>query len=100
MELEKAIQHCIEVAKRNRTEAPDYNSDDDYEAYLQKQCIECAKKNEQLAKWLNELKLYKEDKHSCQCCVFQDKSRSDHPCNTCRHNFNDNFEWRGEENDT
>lgn len=55
--LEGAISHAKEVAKSKRFEAT-YNFSDLKEYY--DNCLECAEQHEQLAKWLEELKSYKD----------------------------------------
>ena len=58
--LEDAITHAKEVAEKNYRgadfESLDSIDDDDIKA----NCIKCAEEHEQLAKWLEELKFYKE----------------------------------------
>lgn len=53
-DLDEAIQHCLEVAEQKEQEAK--------EAHVLSgmDCLECAKEHRQLAKWLKELKAYRE----------------------------------------
>lgn len=55
--LDEAIKHAKEVAKTNRSEAT-YNFPNLKEYY--DNCLECANQHNQIAKWLKELKSYKE----------------------------------------
>lgn len=43
---------------------------------------------------LKELKYYKEDKHSCECCEYEENAENQIPCADCKHNHRDYFEWR------
>lgn len=58
--LEEAISHAKEVAKAKHSEATyaTYNFPDLKQYY--DNCLECAEQHEQLAKWLEELKSYKD----------------------------------------
>lgn len=58
--LEEAISHAKEVAKAKYSEATyaTYNFPDLKQYY--DNCLECAEQHEQLAKWLEELKSYKD----------------------------------------
>ena len=56
MTLDEAIEHCLEVAKENRELADKIG----VSQYDDVDCVKCAKAHEQLAKWLKELKKYKE----------------------------------------
>ena len=53
MTLDKAIQHCEEVAKEKRIEA-------NYRIPPKTACLECAEEHEQLAEWLTQLKNIRE----------------------------------------
>ena len=53
MTLEEAIKHCEEKAKEQRIEA-------NYRIPPKADCLKCAEEHEQLAKWLKELKAYKD----------------------------------------
>jgi len=54
MDLDEAIKHCDEVAKRERKLYEEELTD------CLEGCIKCAKEHEQLAEWLKELKAYRE----------------------------------------
>lgn len=57
--LEEAIVHTKEVAEKNYRGA-DFESLDSIDDDIKANCIKCAKEHEQLAKWLEELKSYKD----------------------------------------
>lgn len=57
--LEDAITHAKEVAEKNYRGA-DFESLDSIDDDIKANCIKCAEEHEQLAKWLEELKTYKE----------------------------------------
>ena len=57
--LEEAIVHAKEVAEKNYRGA-DFESLDSIDDDIKANCIKCAEEHEQLAKWLEELKFYKE----------------------------------------
>ena len=57
--LEDAITHSKEVAEKNYRGA-DFESLDSIDDDIKANCIKCAEEHEQLAKWLEELKFYKE----------------------------------------
>ena len=54
MDLDEAIKHCDEVAKRERKLYEEELTD------CLEGCIKCAEEHEQLAEWLKELKRYRE----------------------------------------
>ena len=58
--LEEAIVHVKEVAEKNYRGA-DFESLDSIDDDIKANCIKCAEEHEQLAKWLEELKFYKEE---------------------------------------
>ena len=58
MSINEAIAHAREVAKRNREQWKNCPAKRDTREHLT--CEECAEEHEQLAKWLEELKMYKE----------------------------------------
>lgn len=70
--LETAIKHCEEVAEKQRSKAHVYenmmvfnqtikhNSEAEYYEELMNECIECVEEYHQFAKWLKELKRWKE----------------------------------------
>ena len=57
--LEEAIVHAKEVAEKNYRGA-DFESIDSIDDDIKTNCIKCAEEHEQLAEWLEELKLYKD----------------------------------------
>ena len=57
--LDEAIVHAKEVAEKNYRGA-DFESLDSIDDDIKTNCIKCAEEHEQLAKWLEELKFYKE----------------------------------------
>lgn len=57
--LEDAISHAKEVAEKNYRGA-DFESIDSIDDDIKVNCVKCAEEHEQLAKWLEELKSYKE----------------------------------------
>lgn len=95
MTLDEAIKHCEEVAESEEQKYKDWKGD---YSHLKKidSCIECAEEHRQLAKWLKELKAYKEDEHSCEYCKYEELGASESPCLHCRHNHEDLFEWRSD----
>lgn len=58
--LEEAIKHAKEVADMNYNDAEKFDSNDSVENYMKANCMKCAEEHEQLAKWLEELKSYKD----------------------------------------
>ena len=58
--LNEAIKHAKEVADMNYNDAEKFDSNDSVENYMKGNCEKCAEEHEQLAKWLEELKSYKE----------------------------------------
>lgn len=59
MKIDEAIQHCKELVRDNREDAK-YAIENELHDAVIKTCIKCAEEHEQLAKWLEELKEYKE----------------------------------------
>ena len=61
MELESAIKHCEETARKNERKAK-YNRNHGGSFYLDeaKNCEKCAEEHHQLAEWLKELKKYRD----------------------------------------
>lgn len=57
--LENAISHAKEVAEKNYRGAK-FESIDSVDDDIKTNCIKCAEEHEQLVKWLEELKFYKE----------------------------------------
>nr|DAO95895.1 MAG TPA: hypothetical protein [Caudoviricetes sp.] len=57
--LNEDIKHAKEVADMNYNDAEKFDSNDSAENYIKANCMKCAEEHEQLAKWLEELKSYK-----------------------------------------
>ena len=57
--LEEAITHAKEVAEKNYRGA-NFESIDSIDDDIKANCVKCAEEHEQLAEWLEELKLYKD----------------------------------------
>ena len=57
--LEEAIVHAKEVAEKNYRGA-DFESIDSIDDDIKTNCVKCAEEHEQLVKWLEELKSYKD----------------------------------------
>ena len=91
MTLEEAIRHCREKAKELSDKAYEEwgKTMTEEEAY---DCNECAREHEQLAKWLEELKDYKEGRNTCEFCEHKFRTEYERPCSLCKHNFTDKFE--------
>lgn len=58
--IEEAIKHAKEVADINYNDAEKFDSNDSVENYMKDNCMKCAEQHEQLVKWLEELKSYKD----------------------------------------
>ena len=58
MTLDEAIAHAREVAERKRR-AINFKSEDNIDDDIKANCLKCAEEHEQLAEWLEELKMYK-----------------------------------------
>lgn len=72
--LDEAIKHCEEVAEEHERHLKVYeNMAEDRSLFKEEEneCKECAKEHRQLAKWLRELKTYKDfkDKGYVMCRV-------------------------------
>lgn len=57
--FEEAIAHAKEIAEKNYRGA-EFESIDSVDDDIKVNCIKCAEEHEQLVKWLEELKSYKE----------------------------------------
>lgn len=65
LDLESAIKHCEEVAEKNEKKASWFwgkEGNPNYES-----CVECAKEHRQLARWLKELKAYRDKSQESEC---------------------------------
>ena len=60
MTLEEAIKHCEEVADTCESEVSNYDLTDRYESSVACGVGKCGEEHRQLAEWLKELKVYKE----------------------------------------
>lgn len=58
--LEEVIVHTKEVTDMNYNDAEKFDSNDSVENYMKANCMKCAEEHEQIAKWLEELKSYKD----------------------------------------
>ena len=67
MTLDEAIRHCEEVAEEKDKSVELYRAVKATEGLIAK-CENCAKEHRQLAEWLKELKVYKEQQ-SCEDCI-------------------------------
>ena len=102
MNLDEAIDHAREKAEQLKDHANKWKHSSEVcdskfvrEKAAEKceECLECSKDHEQLAKWLEELKDYREGKHTCENCKHQNKEENQYPCSVCRCNFTNMFEW-------
>lgn len=89
MNLDEAIKHCEEVAKRENS----FCNPNGFSSTMTEH-KKCAAEHEQLAEWLKELRDYREGKRTCENCKHQDKIELDFPCSICRCNHPNKFEWR------
>lgn len=55
---------------------------------------EIAKEYRQIAKWLKELKDYREELRTCENCRHEHKAETEYPCSICRCNHPNKFEWK------
>ena len=87
--IDDAIEHATDVAQRKYPEGmlchanPDDGKLDD--------CIECGRQHEQLAKWLKELKLLKEESNPMLTVIMKDGNIREY----YESDFTD-YEWRKE----
>lgn len=89
MTIDEAIKHCEEVAEKKEYIA---ESVEGFDEYTREECLESAKKHRQLAKWLRELKAYKDARVGCEYCKDRYRERHERPCSLCKRNFVDMFE--------
>lgn len=89
LSLEEAIKHCLEVAEANE-KMIEY--DLAYTDEQKEECRECASEHRQLAKWLKELKAYKDARVGCEYCKHKYRQQHERPCSLCKRNFVDMFE--------
>ena len=95
MTIDEAIKHCEEVAESEERIAklhqrPDRGVKGSGKRYLS--CLECASDHRQLAKWLKELKEYKDARVGCEYCKHKFREQHERPCSLCQRNFMDMFE--------
>ena len=93
--LEEAIKHCEEVAETKEKEGSlNQESFMPLNEFLRYrvECLKCAKEHRQLAKWLKELKAYKDARVGCEYCKDRYRERYERPCSLCKRNFVDMFE--------
>ena len=79
--LDEAIKHCEEVVESCERGNPKKRSK-----------AECASEHRQLAKWLKELKEYKDARVGCEYCKHNYREQHERPCSLCQRNFMDMFE--------
>lgn len=90
MDLDEAIIHC-------RDKAAEQLKEYEKSCFLgnpTEGCLKCSEEHAQLACWLLELKDYREGKRSCENCKYIDTDMHDSPCNKCRNNYENKFEWQ------
>ena len=63
LSIDEAIAHAREVAETCECEASKYDMCDSYERQVAYQEGKCAEEHEQLAEWLEELKMYRESSY-------------------------------------
>ena len=97
MTLDDAIEHAIEVAKEQKLRSGICTTNDN-ECDKFSSCIKCAEEHEQLAEWLEELKMYKSLEPRELVSVKQKNDRSieyskgfDYGCKTGYNKAIDNF---------
>ncbi len=83
LSIDEAIKHCLEVAERQEIFADDkemYSEmlGEDYKGF-EEGCQECAADHRQLAKWLTELKEWKENPF----LQIRTECRKNYYCNNC-----------------
>lgn len=66
MTIDEAIAHAREVARESRENIINGSNLEPYESYCNVKCEQCSEEHEQLANWLEELKLLKEEKKEFQ----------------------------------
>lgn len=91
LSLDEMIQHYEEVAEEQEEKAKEGRLQFETWDYISK-CEECASEHRQLAKWLKELKEYKEGRVGCEFCKHNFRKENERPCSLCQHNFMDMFE--------
>lgn len=63
LSIDEAIAHAREVAETCECEASKYDMCDSYESQVAYKEGKCAEEHEQLAEWLEELKMYRESSY-------------------------------------
>ena len=89
MSLDEAIKNCEEVVEANE-KMVEY--DLAYTDEQKEECRGCAEEYRQIAKWLKELKVYKDARVGCEYCKDRYRERYERPCSLCKRNFVDMFE--------
>ena len=90
MTLDEKIEHTEETAELNEECARIYSEHGDIMASCS--CKDCANEHRQLAKWLKELKAYKDARVGCEYCKHKYREQHERPCSLCKRNFVDMFE--------
>ena len=96
MTIDEAIKYCEEVAEEkesicNVIENEGETWTDSGKNYYDI-CKKCASEHRQLAKWLKELKAYKDERVGCEYCKHNYREQHERPCSLCQRNFMDMFE--------
>lgn len=96
MTIDEAIKHFEEVAEEkesicNVIENEGKTWTDSGKNYYDI-CKKCAEKHRQIAKWLKELKEYKDARVGCEYCKHKFREQHERPCSLCQRNFMDMFE--------
>ena len=89
--LEETIKYYSELAEENEKDAEQIKRIKATQDIIS-HCYECAKEHRQLAEWLRVLKVYKEERVSCEYCKYNDRQQHERPCSLCQRNFMDMFE--------
>ena len=81
MTIDEDIKHCEEVVESCERGNSQKRSK-----------AKCASEHRQLAKWLKDLKEYKDERVGCEYCKHNYREQHERPCSLCRRNFMDMFE--------
>lgn len=92
--LDEAIKHCIKIAEAEENKYSYFMESAKSDAMREEEakCKECANEHRQLAKWLKELKDYKDARVGCEYCKHNYREQHERPCSLCQRNFMDMFE--------
>lgn len=104
MTLDKTIKYYEELAEEQEKEYLSHAHDEEFlrsishnleaqiEMYSKNGCKRHAEEYRQLAKWLKELKDYKDARVGCEYCKHNYREQHERPCSLCQRNFMDMFE--------